>query len=315
METKGCGQGSLSLAVEGPSEAKMFCKENQNGTCVMEYLPVKAGAYDISIKYAEQEVPGSPFRVHIEDKVDSGKVSVQLPKKPLRVGIPAEIGVDARTAGKSEPHVDLCDPHGRVKSIRCTNTNKSSDGIFVGQILANIEGPHQLEVSWNGQPCVGSPFQINVSPKFEPHKVRVEGAGVRHGILASLPASFVVDTREAGEAQLEVAIKDPEGNLVPTRIENNSDGTFNVYYVPEDVGRYTISVLYGGVAVKDAPFNVKVDPCGDAQKCQVYGSGKIEVFKFFFFYSPSIFDHFDLAFETSIGSTTKNKNKKIHKNS
>lgn len=40
IETKGAGQGSLGLAIEGPSEAKMVCKDNQNGTCVMEYLPV-----------------------------------------------------------------------------------------------------------------------------------------------------------------------------------------------------------------------------------------------------------------------------------
>lgn len=40
VETKGAGQGSLGLAIEGPSEAKMVCKENQDGTCMMEYLPV-----------------------------------------------------------------------------------------------------------------------------------------------------------------------------------------------------------------------------------------------------------------------------------
>ena len=40
IETKGAGQGSLGLAIEGPSEAKMTCKDNQDGTCVMEYLPV-----------------------------------------------------------------------------------------------------------------------------------------------------------------------------------------------------------------------------------------------------------------------------------
>jgi filamin len=40
IETKGAGQGSLGLAIEGPSEAKMVCKDNQDGTCVMEYLPV-----------------------------------------------------------------------------------------------------------------------------------------------------------------------------------------------------------------------------------------------------------------------------------
>ena len=41
IETKGAGQGSLGLAIEGPSEAKMVCKDNQDGTCLMEYLPVR----------------------------------------------------------------------------------------------------------------------------------------------------------------------------------------------------------------------------------------------------------------------------------
>lgn len=40
IETKGAGQGSLGLAIEGPSEAKMICKDNQDGTCLMEYIPV-----------------------------------------------------------------------------------------------------------------------------------------------------------------------------------------------------------------------------------------------------------------------------------
>ena len=43
IETKGAeSQGSLGLAIEGPSEAKMICKNNQDGTCVMEYLPVRS---------------------------------------------------------------------------------------------------------------------------------------------------------------------------------------------------------------------------------------------------------------------------------
>jgi len=272
IETKGCGQGSLSLAVEGPSEAKMICKENQNGVCIMEYLPVKAGPYDITIKYAEQDVPGSPFRVYIEDKVDSNKVNVQMPKKPFRVNTPSDVIIDARSAGKSTSKVDLYDPHGRVKPVQLA-PHPVNDGVFIATVIPNMEGPHQLEVRWDDHPILGSPYQINVYPKFEPHKVRVDGPGVRHGVPASLPATFVVDTKDAGEAPLDINIKDPEGNLVHPRVEDNSDGTFTVYYVPEDIGRYTINVLYGGQPVKDSPFNVKVDPIGDAQKCQVYGSG------------------------------------------
>ncbi len=211
VETKGCGQGSLSLAVEGPSEAKMFCKENQNGVCIMEYLPVKAGPYDISIRYADIEVPGSPFRVYIEDRIDPNKVHVQLPKKSIRVNTPADIIVDGRSAGKAEPKVDLYDSHGRVKQIQLIP--QTNDGLFTGTIVPNIEGPHKIDVRWNGAPVPNSPFQINVLPKFEPNKVKVEGPGIRHGISASLPASFIVDTREAGEANLEINIKDPEGKI------------------------------------------------------------------------------------------------------
>jgi filamin len=137
----------------------------------MEYLPVKAGPYDITIKYADQDVPGSPYRVYIEDKVDSNKVSVQLPKKPCRVNTPAEIVVDARNAGKAEPRVDLYDSHGRMKPVPLGTQPGAVDGIFVGSLVPNIEGPHKLDVKWNGAPISGSPFHINVLPKFEPHKV------------------------------------------------------------------------------------------------------------------------------------------------
>ncbi len=164
VETKGCGQGSLSLAVEGPSEAKMICKENQNGICIMDYLPVKAGPYDITIKYADQDVPGSPFRVYIEDKVDPNKVSIQLPKKPFRVGVSSDIVLDARNAGKSEPKVDLFDPHRRVKPISLVNQN-GFDGLFIGTIMPSIEGPHEIDVKWNGAPISNSPYLINVLPK------------------------------------------------------------------------------------------------------------------------------------------------------
>jgi filamin len=273
VETKGCGQGSLSLAIEGPSEAKMFCKENQNGVCVMEYLPIKAGPYDITIKYADQDVPGSPFRVYIEDRVDPGKVSVQLPKKPFRVNTPSDVVIDTRGAGKAELRVELTDSHGRVKAVpvKPQPGGGANEGLYVANVIPAMEGPHRLDVKWNSVAVPNAPFPVNVFPKFDPSKVRVEGAGVRHGIPASLPAAFIVDTKEAGEAQLDVSIKDSEGNLVQPRVENNSDGTYNVAYVPEDVGRYTISVLFGGLPVKDSPFNVKVDPVGDAQKCVVYG--------------------------------------------
>jgi hypothetical protein len=52
-----------------------------------------------------------------------------------------------------------------------------------------------------------SPFNVQVLPSFEPHKVIVDGPGIRNGIPASLETHFRIDTREAGFEQPDVLIK------------------------------------------------------------------------------------------------------------
>ena len=58
VDTKGAGQGGLGLGIEGPSEAKMTCRDNRDGTCTVEYLPVVRGIYDIAVRFAEEHVTG-----------------------------------------------------------------------------------------------------------------------------------------------------------------------------------------------------------------------------------------------------------------
>ena len=53
-----------------------------------------------------------------------------------------------------------------------------------------------------------SPFKTKVEPRFDANLVKVTGEGVRQeGVLASLPVAFTVDARDAGLADLEVAIQ------------------------------------------------------------------------------------------------------------
>ena len=59
------GAGGLALAVEGPSKAEIHCVDNKDGTCSVNYLPTVAGEYNIIIKFADQNIAGSPFTAHI----------------------------------------------------------------------------------------------------------------------------------------------------------------------------------------------------------------------------------------------------------
>lgn len=60
--TRGAGTGGLGLAVEGPSEAKMSCMDNKDGSCLVEYIPYEAGTYSLNITYGGHQVPGEGAR-------------------------------------------------------------------------------------------------------------------------------------------------------------------------------------------------------------------------------------------------------------
>ena len=65
VETKGAGAGGLSLAIEGPSEAKLTCNDHGDGTCSVKYTPTEPGDYEIHIKFADEHIPGSPFNAKV----------------------------------------------------------------------------------------------------------------------------------------------------------------------------------------------------------------------------------------------------------
>lgn len=53
--------GNLSVVIEGPSEARLYCRDNCDGTCSVAYLPTEIGSYVISITFEGQHIHSSPF--------------------------------------------------------------------------------------------------------------------------------------------------------------------------------------------------------------------------------------------------------------
>jgi len=54
----GAGTGGLGLAMEGPSEAKMSCTDNKDGSCCVEYIPYEPGTYNLNVTYGGQPITG-----------------------------------------------------------------------------------------------------------------------------------------------------------------------------------------------------------------------------------------------------------------
>nr|BAG48306.1 filamin A [Homo sapiens] len=270
VETRGAGTGGLGLAVEGPSEAKMSCMDNKDGSCSVEYIPYEAGTYSLNVTYGGHQVPGSPFKVPVHDVTDASKVKCSGPGLSpgmVRANLPQSFQVDTSKAGVAPLQVKVQGPKGLVEPVDVVD---NADGTQTVNYVPSREGPYSISVLYGDEEVPRSPFKVKVLPTHDASKVKASGPGLNTtGVPASLPVEFTIDAKDAGEGLLAVQITDPEGKPKKTHIQDNHDGTYTVAYVPDVTGRYTILIKYGGDEIPFSPYRVRAVPTGDASKCTV----------------------------------------------
>nr|XP_039265539.1 filamin-C-like isoform X3 [Styela clava] len=312
VDTRGAGTGGLALEVEGPSDAKVTCTDGKDGTCQVEYLPTEAGQYEVNITYGGDAIPGCPFVVPIKDKVDPTKVVCTGPglSPGVRKNIPQEFLIDASKAGIAPVEATAKGPRGVRDPI---NVIDNGDGTHTARYTPTAEGLYQVNVQYAGEDVPHMPQRVRVLPTHDASKVNCSGPGLESTVPASMPVEFMIDAKEAGDGILAVQItnpkrektvsevaapsskkarkdsssssssddddkdgegkKDPEGYPKKAKIVDNNDGTYNVSYVPDMTGRYTISVKYGGDEVPYSPYRIRATPMGEAGKCVISGDG------------------------------------------
>ncbi|MED6241044.1 hypothetical protein ATANTOWER_018906, partial [Ataeniobius toweri] len=270
--TRGAGIGGLGITVEGPSESKMSCKDNKDGSCSVEYVPHTPGLYEVNITYGGEHIPGSPFKVPVKDVVDFSKVKVSGPGvvSGVRANIPQSFTVDCRKAGEAPLAVAVTGPKGLAEPVEVID---NGDGTHTVSYTPSVEGPYSVSIKYADEDVPRSPFKFRVLPTHDASKVRASGPGLTSGVLASFPVQFNIDARDAGQGQLSVLITDQDGKPKQPSIHDNDDGTYTVSYVPDRTGRYTIVIKYGGDDIPASPYRVRATASGDASKCTVTGPG------------------------------------------
>uniref|UniRef100_A0A8C2SSM5 FLNC protein n=1 Tax=Coturnix japonica TaxID=93934 RepID=A0A8C2SSM5_COTJA len=238
------GSAELSIGIEsnmgtqaevcGPSKAEISCRDHQDGTCTVSYLPVLPGDYSIVVKYNDKHIAGSPFTARI-----TGDDSLR--QSHLKVGASADIPLDI---GESEPQAQLAAAF--TVPLPAGRSRASSNGIsFVPQEV----GEHLVHISRGGQPLPRSPIAVTISQAElgDASRVRVGGPGLHEGRTFT-PTHFTIDTRDVmgGWPVIEGPSK---VELIST--EELPDGTCRP-------GNYIIAVQFGDQHVPGSPFSVKV---------------------------------------------------------
>lgn len=80
VDAKAADRGSsLSVLIDGPSQAKLECRDNSDGTCSVAYLPTRAGKYLVSILLDGQHINSSPFTAIVNNGIRLRLLNVDIP--------------------------------------------------------------------------------------------------------------------------------------------------------------------------------------------------------------------------------------------
>ena len=112
--------------------------------------------------------------------------------------------------------------------------------------------------------------RINVQDGFDEKNIKVYGEHLKNGFV-NQENQFVIDTRNAGFANLNLAIEGPED--CEMSCVDNEDGTFLCKYKPEVAGTYKIDIKFGNKDVPGNVFEANVVDKVDVDKVKLSGPG------------------------------------------
>lgn len=151
------------FSIEGPSQAKIDCKDNGDGSADIAYWPTSPGEYAVHILCNEDDIPLSPFMADISPmtgKYDPTKVEVSGPgvqKLGVAVNKWAEFIVDASRAGHAPLNVVAMEPdHSQVNVV----VKDNKDGTFLCRYMPKHGVRHAIFITYGHISVPNSPFRV-----------------------------------------------------------------------------------------------------------------------------------------------------------
>uniref|UniRef100_A0A1B6F8Y3 Filamin n=9 Tax=Cicadellinae TaxID=33370 RepID=A0A1B6F8Y3_9HEMI len=165
------------------------------------------------------------------------------------------------------PEVSLTGMKNDIK----VNLHQVGENVYRATYIPHHPGAYLLNVMWSDRQVKGCPLKVTVTAVCDASRVICSGDGLGIGTVGKDIRSFI-DTRTAGPGELSAHCVGPH-KVAYCELYDHSDGTFTLNVKPQEAGRHTLTVKYGGVDVPGSPFCLRVSGAPDASKVRVYGPG------------------------------------------
>lgn len=264
------GPGELTGECTGPqgSVVPVSIEQESPETGQVTVTPRTPGPHTLSLHYAGFPLPFSPLSALAE--AGNGGVRLILTGKGLATAIcnqVADFNIDGSQAGPGIPEVTLTGMKNDIK----VNLIHVGDNVYKATYTPSQPGAYLLNVMWSDRQVKGCPLKVTVTAMCDASKVICSGEGLGVGTVGHHIRSFI-DTRAAGPGELSAHCVGPH-KVAYCELYDHGDGTFTLNVKPQEAGRHTLTVKYGGVDVPGSPFVLRICGAADASKVRVFGPG------------------------------------------
>ncbi|KAJ0171065.1 hypothetical protein K1T71_013264 [Dendrolimus kikuchii] len=249
--TREAGAGQLAISLEGPSKADIDFKDRKDGSCDVSYKVDEAGEYRIGLKFNEQHIPDSPFKVYISPAAgDAHLLEVAQFPDSAQVDKPTQFYIRLNGA-KGSLDGRVTSPSG--KSDDCFIQNIDGDQYSI-RFMPRENGVHNINVKFNGVHIPASPLRIKVGKDdADPAAVHAQGPGLG-AVKTGVKTDLIINTCNAGAGILTVTVDGPSRVAMDcTEVEEG----YKVRYTPLAPGYYYMSIKYNGGHIVGSPFKIE----------------------------------------------------------
>ncbi|KAK7485457.1 hypothetical protein BaRGS_00023267, partial [Batillaria attramentaria] len=239
IDASKAGSGNIEIRVNG---GRVACSvENRGNHCFLaSFVPEGNQTHTVDMTFNDQEVEGSPWKVHIIDPqviriLGGGKDMVQTHR-------PATFTISCGSAPTEHIAIDIKDPDDNNVPYELTS---DSAGDLQVTYTPRVVGDHTINVQYSGQAVAGSPFTAKA---YNAGAIIV--TPLADGFVGQ-PLSFDIDVREAGEGQLQIMVNN--GNIA-NEVDPKETGVYAIQFVPLEPGQQKVDILFNDEPLPLSPL-------------------------------------------------------------
>lgn len=283
VDTTAGGNGRLIVKAEGPGgeTLRAFQSEEEEGIFSIRLdTSAGTGAYTIHCMWAGENIPGSPFRLPVEDKLTAQMVTARGD------GLREVYAMREAVFNVSAKKPDLFD-NGTLKMTVVGESGflglavaDNQDGTYTVTYMAPTAGEYTVSVFLNGDDIPGSPFKVTayLPPKADRCLARGHCLEPDGKMIVGKSAEFTVNTTDAGHGKLTIKASDPNGAHVRTFLNDDGEGLHTVRIDPKQPGSYVMEVKWADEHILGSPFTLSASDGLSPGTITASGSGLSRAF-------------------------------------